>query len=191
MGLQIFWYRYRVHLGALLAVALIATALALLARQRQGASGMIRLGDPQAGGHQPAAHPGTTAAPDPAPEPALVVRAASLGHATLDPARIVDAFNCARALHRLPTYTVDESLVEDARHIATRVLAGGRGPQSGEQGWTLTGSLVLDTTRPGDGCVVGGVDLSDVPDLERSSRIGVAVVPLSEPTLVLALVIGR
>jgi hypothetical protein len=149
--------------------------------------------DPAA--HPPAAAPATTAVPlDTVSTPnqaMLPVRAADLDHATVPPSTVVSAFNCARQRLGLPPYVVDAQLTAEATGVAARVQAGGRGPQLGEQGWTLTGTLVLDATIAPENCAISGLDIGTVPNLDRATHIGIAVVSLPEPHLVLAVVVGH
>lgn len=211
MRVRVFLYRRRALLGLLVVLLLLGAVASLVgpALQATGLGNLVRLGSGVAvetvvaihtpaspGANQPLAEESTTPIPsDPLTAASTVavlpVRAAALDHATVPLSAVAEAFNCARERAGLAPYVVDGSLTTEATEVAARVQAGGRGPQSGERDWTLTGTLVLDTTAAMEDCAIGGVDLRDVPDLDRATHIGIAIVPLPEPHLVLAVVVGR
>lgn len=211
MRIRVFLYRRRGLLGLVVILALVVVVglLAAPALRATQLGHLVRLGTGSAVEDGVATGvPGQAAARPPAVDlsttttatdvvstisslAVLPVRAADLDHATVPTSAVATAFNCARQRTGLAPYVVDAQLTAEANTVATRIQTGGRGPQPGEQGWTLTGTLVLDTSHATQDCMVGGVDLSDVPDLERAGSMGIAVVPLPEPNLVLAVVVGR
>lgn len=210
MRVRVLLYRQRGLLGMLVVLLLLGAAASLVgpALQATGFGDLVRLGSGTAvdavvasrmatrsAANQPTSPVSTAAiAPDmiSVPNPAVLpVRAADLDHATVPPSTVVSAFNCARQRLGLPPYIADAQLTAEATTVAARVQAGGRGPQSGERGWTLTGTLVLDATAVPQDCAIGGVDVGTVPNLDHAAHIGIAVVPLPEPQLVLAVVVGR
>lgn len=105
----------------------------------------------------------------------------------LTPDLVVSAFNCARRQRMLPSYVRRP----DLDTTAARLLENAAPLQSGEAGFTLTGQLILDTTQPVRECHIGGFNVAQVHDLERATEIGVAVAPLPQPGLFVAVVVGQ
>lgn len=122
-------------------------------------------------------------------EPHLMVAASAV-----TPEKVIAAFDCARTRRQLPAYTRDTALDDQANAILKRVIANPQQPLNDyEQGFTLTGQLMLDATYPVlSECMVGGFDVARVEQLERSSRIGVAIAPMQlyEDLLYLTIVVG-
>jgi len=110
------------------------------------------------------------------------------------PETVVAAFDCARNKRHLPPYKRDLTLDEKANSILERILTDPTQSLSDdEQGFTLTGQLLLDAAYPVlSECMVGGFDVGRVEKLERSSRIGVAIAPMFiyEQSLFLTIIVG-
>jgi len=123
-------------------------------------------------------------------EPASTIQ----DEAALTPDRVVAAFDCARAGHKLPAYKRDPELDAQAKIILQRVVADPSQPLiPHENGYTLTGQLVLDPSYPKlTNCMVGGFDVAQVKDLARSKRIGVALARTTvyEQALYLTIIVG-
>jgi hypothetical protein len=116
----------------------------------------------------------------------------------LSHADIIAAFDCARGRARLPAYERDAALDREATTLLQRLQRDGEAHlEPGDNGYTLTAQLLLDSAATVDApqtCEVGGFDIAQVPDLDRSTRIGVALAPVPNAyrrSLYHAVVIGQ
>lgn len=116
-------------------------------------------------------------------------------HHALIEQQVIDAFSCARAERGLPGYERNVRLSSEAKAILEHIR---REPEDvfgdKEPRYSLTGQLLIDfgeqSTKP---CSLGGFDVASVDGLDRSSRIGVAVAPLTiyGRIVYLTIIVGR
>jgi len=109
--------------------------------------------------------------------------------------QIIDAFSCARAERGLPAYERNDHLSSQANTILERVKREPDKPFGDkEPGYSLTGQLLIDFREPSTtACSLGGFDVASVDGLDRSSRIGVAVAPLTiyDRIVYLTIIVGQ
>ncbi len=196
-------HRSRMWLAAVLALGIGALALVTVLAVSPGS--MLRLAQgmqadaPRPTEHGDADHRHPEAdAPQPVAAHASAAALPANGLSPLTAEDVVAAFDCARDKARLPTYERDAELDREAAILLQHFQHKGEAHlEPGENGYTLTGQLLLDsaaTAAPPRGCEVGGFDVTQVPDLDRSHRIGVALAPVPNPydrPLYHAIVIGR